>query len=91
MREEWFKKPIQNCPSGLKVEATDTAFFLKRQTKNQSLAGQASMTVAKHGNGQHPSVVYQSSKEWNIGPTSLCFAQLTCCRFSIVVITPIID
>ena len=49
------------------------------------------MTVAKHGNGQHPSVVYQSSKEWNIGPTSLCFAQLTCCRFSIVVITPILD
>ena len=36
MKEEWFKKPIQNCPSGLKVEeATDTAFFLndKRRTK----------------------------------------------------------
>lgn len=34
VKEEWFKQPIQDCPSVLKAVAMDTAFFLKRQNED---------------------------------------------------------
>ena len=34
VKEEWFKQPIQDCPSALKAGATVMAFFLKRQNEN---------------------------------------------------------
>ena len=33
VKEEWFKQPIQNCPQAVQAEATDTAFFFKRQNE----------------------------------------------------------
>ena len=34
VKEEWFKQPIEDCPSALKAEATDMTFFHKRQNKD---------------------------------------------------------
>lgn len=34
VKGEWFKQPIQDCPSALKTVAMDTTFFLKRQNED---------------------------------------------------------
>ena len=34
VKEEWFKQPTEGCPSALKAEATDMAFFHKRQNED---------------------------------------------------------
>ena len=34
VKEEWFNQTIKDCPTALKAEATDMAFFLERQNEN---------------------------------------------------------
>ena len=33
-KKKWFNHPIKECPAALKTEATDMAFFLKRQNED---------------------------------------------------------
>ena len=34
VKEEWFNQTINDCPTAIKAEATDMAFFLERQNEN---------------------------------------------------------
>ena len=41
---DWFKVPIDSCPSAIKAQALDTAFILKRQDEDPCQLGQDSMS-----------------------------------------------